>query len=117
VGPLDRSATREDGQTTTEYLGILVLVGLVIVALAATGIAGRIADGVSRAVCSIAMIESCAESELAGPADGTAARIDALVAAETARAAGSPARGAGWPSWRSRPAAHAWPEISMRPSG
>lgn len=77
----------EGGEAATEYLGVLVLVGLVIVALLTSGIATKIAQGVQAAVCRIMSIEDCAGgAEVAGPAGSVAERTRVLENAEAARA-------------------------------
>lgn len=44
---------RDRGQGAVEYLGIIILVALIIVAVVATGIAGTIADALSAAVAKV----------------------------------------------------------------
>jgi hypothetical protein len=39
------------GQTTAEYMGLLVLVGAIIAAIAASGVGGAITAGIERAIC------------------------------------------------------------------
>jgi hypothetical protein len=48
---------RQQGQTTAEYLGVLLLVVAIVLALVATGINTSIADGVNTAICRIIGVE------------------------------------------------------------
>jgi hypothetical protein len=53
---LSRSASRvrcERGQTSAEYLGLVLVVVAIIAAIATTGIGGTIAHGIQQAICSI----------------------------------------------------------------
>jgi Prokaryotic phospholipase A2 len=54
-------AQDERGQTSAEYLGILVVVVAIVAALAASGIGERIASGIERGVCEIAQLGCEAE--------------------------------------------------------
>lgn len=66
----------ERGQTSAEYIGIILLVAVLVAAIAAFGIGGSIADGVRNAICSVA-----GDCEAAGP-DGGGATARALAARE-----------------------------------
>jgi hypothetical protein len=48
---------RQRGQTTAEYLGVLLLVVAIVLALVATGINSSIADGINTAICRIIGLE------------------------------------------------------------
>jgi hypothetical protein len=48
---------RQRGQTTAEYLGVLLLVVAIVLALVATGINSSIAEGVNTAICRIIGLE------------------------------------------------------------
>src|SRR4051794_17513455 len=48
-----RPSTAERGQTTAEYLGVVVVIAALIAALFLGGVGSRIADGFSRALCTI----------------------------------------------------------------
>lgn len=58
-----RRIDSQAGQTASEYLGILLLVGMVIFALASLPVPGRIAGEVERLVCEIAGGDCSAQAE------------------------------------------------------
>src|SRR5918992_5697 len=60
----------ERGQTAAEYMGVLLLVALIIGAIAASGVAGALADGVNGAVCRIASCDG-GSAPPAGPGADT----------------------------------------------
>lgn len=56
-----RTARDQRGQVSAEYLGVLVLVGLVVAALFLSGLPGRIAGGIEAALCRIAGGDRCGQ--------------------------------------------------------
>jgi Zn-dependent metalloprotease len=60
---------REDGQTGPEYMGVLLLVSLIIVAVLAIGVPDSIAAGVRQAICTISAGTDCGTP---GPGGGYA---------------------------------------------
>ena len=56
----------ERGQTAAEYVGILLIAALIIGAIAGSGVAGAVADGVNGAVCKIAQ-RPCGDDTLRDP--------------------------------------------------
>jgi Zn-dependent metalloprotease len=50
---------KDDGQSTTDLMGILLLVGVIVIALFATGVPTAIAGGLNRAICTISSGTDC----------------------------------------------------------
>src|SRR4051812_44088073 len=84
--PLRAGARRtERGQTTAEYLGVLVVVAAVIAALVLSGIGPAIADGVSRALCRIMATTCPARATETGPLTIDLAKLRKASPAEARR--------------------------------
>lgn len=61
------------GQTAAEYMGLLLVVGVVIAAIAASDIAGTVSDAIARQVCRVASDGPCepaGDAQRAGRPDG-----------------------------------------------
>lgn len=44
---------QDTGQTAAEYMGIIVIVGVILAAIAGSGIGGQISSGITRAITSV----------------------------------------------------------------
>lgn len=51
------------GQTSTEYLGLLLVVAAILAAIVASGVGGYLASSLKRAVCEVAQLEDCGSGE------------------------------------------------------
>jgi len=58
----------ERGQTAAEYMGVLLLVAAIVVALASFGLPERVGDGIERALCRIVDAD-CGRRDAAPPPD------------------------------------------------
>jgi len=70
-------ARAEGGQTAAEYMGVLLVVAVVVIALASSGVPGSVARGIDRALCTISGGESCGGGEPAARGSvGAAAALE-----------------------------------------